>query len=140
MLIAFDANISPYLAKAISVSNISRDTNVEIIHVDDRYGQGIEDTTWIERFGTDGGDAFLSFDRHIRTRQAERQAYIAGGLKAIFIGSGWRNLILNQQLALLALKWPFILMKIQAMSAGDICELRVKWKKDGNPDSHFKNL
>lgn len=70
MLIAFDANISYRLVTTINASQILFLSKVELIHVERKYGPGIQDITWIEQFSSEGGKAFISADKKVQNMNA----------------------------------------------------------------------
>lgn len=135
MKIAVDENLPPRLFKELP--NILKLSNLEIILIKEKYGQGIADTEWFAQYARDDGKYFLSNDINITRNKAELVAYQRHGLVGIFMPQKkpdrWDRLSANKQAALIFIKWPDIMNQFESAEAGEMFILKYKLSASQKP-------
>ncbi|CAA7613480.1 hypothetical protein [Magnetospirillum sp. UT-4] len=121
MKFVFDEHLPPRLAKAIGV--LAENEPYEIDHLRSLYPAGTKDLQWIPELGRQEGCVFISEDRRIRTRPAEKEALRASGLVGFFLAKGWNQEGLWERAALLIRWWPRIVATASSARPGDQFEV-----------------
>lgn len=135
MKIAVDENLPPRLFKELP--NILKISNLEIVLIKERYGQGITDIEWFTQYAREGGKYFLSNDINITRNKAELAAYQRCGLVGIFMPQKkpdrWDRLTANKQAALIFIKWPDIMNQFKSARDGEMFILKYKLSDSQKP-------
>lgn len=135
MKIAVDENLPPRLFKELP--NILKISNLEIVLIKERYGQGIIDIEWFAQYAREGGKYFLSNDINITRNKAELAAYQRCGLVGIFMPQKkpdrWDRLTANKQAALIFIKWPDIMNQFKSARDGEMFILKYKLSDSQKP-------
>jgi len=133
--IAVDENLPPRLFKELL--NILKISNLEIVLIKERYGQGIIDIEWFAQYAREGGKYFLSNDINITRNKAELAAYQRCGLVGIFMPQKkpdrWDRLTANKQAALIFIKWPDIMNQFKSARDGEMFILKYKLSDSQKP-------
>lgn len=117
----FDEHIPSRLAKAIAA--LADGDGYGVHHLREIFPAATKDVDWIADIGARGGWFFLSEDRRIRTRPAERIALQQAGLSGFFFAKGWNQEGLWGRAALLVRWWPQIIETANTANAGDFFEV-----------------
>jgi len=132
---AVDENLPPRLFKELP--NILKISNLEIVLIKERYGQGITDIEWFAQYAREGGKYFLSNDINITRNKAELAAYQRCGLVGIFMPQKkpdrWDRLTANKQAALIFIKWPDIMNQFKSARDGEMFILKYKLSDSQKP-------
>lgn len=135
MKIAVDENLPPRLFKELP--NILKISNLEIVLIKERYGQGITGIEWFAQHAREGGKYFLSNDINITRNKAELAAYQRCGLVGIFMPQKkpdrWDRLTANKQAALIFIKWPDIMNQFKSARDGEMFILKYKLSDSQKP-------
>lgn len=117
----FDNNVSGRIAHALhSLADFDRD---EVVHLRDRFPPETIDIDWIPALAEEKSWVILSGDSRIRSRPAERQAFMKAGLTTFFFAKGWMNTPFWDQAALLVRWWPRIREQANLVAAGSFFEV-----------------
>ena len=135
MKIAVDENLPPRLFKELP--NILKISNLEIVLIKERYGQGITVIEWFAQYAREGGKYFLSNDINITRNKAELAAYQRCGLVGISMPQKkpdrWDRLTANKQAALIFIKWPDIMNQFKSARDGEMFILKYKLSDSQKP-------
>lgn len=123
MKVLLDENLSPALAKALAALFVG---SHEVIHLRDRYGDGVTDLQWIGELSAEGRWVIISGDRRITKVRAERQAFRSSKLVGFFLAKGiYESRVTKQMERLLAL-WDVIEKQADLVAGGSMFELPQK--------------
>lgn len=90
MKVLFDHNISPYIARALTVLAAPHGHRVEALI--DKFGDpAMPDTVWLRQLGDEGGWVVISGDRRIMRNPQEHEAWLRARLITFFLEPGWHR-------------------------------------------------
>lgn len=123
MKVLVDENLSPALAKALAALFVDQH---EIIHLRERFGEGVKDIEWISTLNREGRWVVISGDRRITRLQAEYQAFRNSRLVGFFLSKGlYKARVIKQMERILAL-WETIEQQSTIVEGGAMFELPVR--------------
>lgn len=126
MKVVLDENLSPALAKSLAALFVGTH---EVIHIRERFAEGVTDLTWIGKLSAEGRWVVISGDRRITKVKAERQAFRASKLVGFFLSRGvYESKVTKQMERLLAL-WDVIEKQVDLVAGGSMFELPQKSTK-----------
>lgn len=123
MKVLLDENLSPALAKALAALF---DGTHEVIHLRQRFPEGVTDITWIRELSGEGRWVIISGDRRITRVNAEYQAFRNSKLVGFFLSKGlYKSRVTKQMERLLAL-WDVLEQQVSLVEGGAMFELPQK--------------
>jgi len=138
----FDSNISEHIAAALNALGEKYDyppiTSQRGLPRDSVLAATKKDWEWLPKLAEDGSDwVIISGDVRISAGMHEAAAWLASGLTAFFLASGWGNLNFWDQTISLLKWWPHIVKQAQKTPAGAGYIVPVKMPAHG---AEFKTL
>jgi PIN like domain len=110
--------MSPALAKAIGILE-GASTRHSVVHLREKFSVETKDDVWIRQLGEEGNWVIVSGDPRITKNPHNRKAWLASGLTAFFLKSGWTNLKLWVIAAKLVEWWPRIVAQAEMITSGE---------------------
>ena len=123
MKVAIDENLPPALARALN-EVFAREH--EVIHLRERFGQGLKDVEWITQLSAEGRWVVISGDRRITRNRAEYYAFRGSQLVSFFLSKGLNKARLTKQMERLMALWETIEVQASLVQGGAIFELPMK--------------
>lgn len=121
MKVFLDNNLSPYLARGLNALLEPEDD--EIVHLSEKFARGVDDRTWIEALGAEGGWVVISADRRIYRNPLEREAWRRARLVVFFLGRPWAKATNIETAWRLLRWWPRIREQVGIVAAPAAFEL-----------------
>ena len=103
-----DRDLGPRVGRAL------REVKVDVVLHGERFRADESDARWIHSVSTDGL-VILTRDRHIRSRPAEREAFMDAGARCFIVTTGASTPL--DDLRALLIAWPSILAYVAEMPA-----------------------
>lgn len=115
-----DENLPAAMARSLAALFVGQH---EIIHLRDRYGEGVKDLEWIPELSQEGRWIIISGDRQITRVHAEYQAFRNSRLVGFFLSRGlYKSKVVKQVERILAL-WDVIERQAEIVQGGAMFEL-----------------
>lgn len=131
----FDNNLSPHLAHAIRELSKKEGSELEVIHLRDRFAPNAPDLQWIGALAADGPWYIVSIDRFSKCHDAEREALRRAGHTVYILDHQWAAQAYWAQADRIVRWWPQILKFSPLVSQG---AFRVPWHH--SPKAKFAAL
>ena len=123
MRVLIDENLPPALAKALRALF---DGLHEVVHIRERFRQGVADEAWIKTLSAEGRWVIISGDRRITKNRLQARAFRTSNLVGFFLSKGlYKSPIVKQMERLLAL-WDRIEQQAGLVQGGAMFELPIK--------------
>lgn len=126
MKVLIDENLPPALARSLQALFIGEH---EIVHLRDRFGEGVTDSEWIEALNHEGGWIVISGDRRISRNPTERAAFRASNVVGFFLSKGLYKANTVKQMERLLALWPTINTQAPLVAGGAMFELPMRSTK-----------
>lgn len=123
MKVIIDENLPPAIARALAA--FFKGHHV-VIHLRDRFGPGVSDTTWISALNQEGNWIVISGDRRITRNKAEYQAFRNSRLIGFFLSAGLQKAKSIKQLERILALWETIESLCSQVGGGAVFELSMK--------------
>jgi hypothetical protein len=119
--IAFDENLSPKLAYAFA--SLFSESH-EVIHLRQRFGQGITDLEWIPQLSQEGRWTVISGDRKITKNKSHYYAFRNSNLIGFFLYHDLYKAPVVKQMERLLVLWDKIELQANIMGGGAMFLIR----------------
>ncbi len=120
MKIVIDENLSKALARALQALFVEEH---QIIHLREKFGPKVTDSTWIRALGDEGRWIVISADRRITRNKAEYNAFRSSRLIGFFLSAGLYKASLVKQTERILALWENIIVLSAQMEGGAMFEL-----------------
>jgi hypothetical protein len=121
--VVIDENLPPAIARALAAFFKGQH---DVIHLRDRFGPGVSDTTWISALNQEGNWIVISGDRRITRNRAEYQAFRNSRLIGFFLSAGLQKAKSIKQLERILALWETIESLCSHVGGGAVFELPMK--------------
>jgi hypothetical protein len=121
-----DENLPPALAHALSALFVGQH---DVVHLRDRFGQGVKDIAWITTLSQEGRWVVISGDRRITRVRAEYMAFRNSRLVGFFLSKGLYKARLTKQMERLMALWDVMDQQASIVAGGAMFELPMRSAK-----------
>jgi hypothetical protein len=111
-----DNCLSPRYAQSLHI--LSERDGHAVVHLMDKFDRAATDPTWIQGLGEERDWVIVSGDTRILKTPQLKAEWLASGLTAFFLGSGWMNATYWAQVGMLLRWWPGILDQSRLVERG----------------------
>jgi hypothetical protein len=116
-----DANISPYIARALH--SLSAPAGHTVVHISEKFRLDTPDIEWVSKLAEEGDWIVISHDRAMTRRSAEVEALRRSGLTVFVLARAWSSQKMWDHAAALVRWWPRILEQAALVAGGAIFEV-----------------
>jgi hypothetical protein len=116
-----DANVSPYIARALNA--LCSPEHHAVVHISEKFRPDIPDIEWVTKLAAEGGWIVITHDRAMARKSAEVEALRRSGLTVFLLARAWSSQKMWDHAAALVRWWPRILEQAALVEGGAVFEV-----------------